>query len=339
MGGPPAGRVEDVVSQGRSWIPVGNTTLCVGHVTHYTTHSEHHSGNWTFPAGMSCLATRSPKGDLLLLFLLSRPEQRDEKEFARAVWLPDGYGALRRRAGRARPDEGESPDGAAGVRRGHGAGDARNPRGDVAEAADRGGDRKRHPDRGGAEHGGRPGSRCGTRHCRGSGNGRNMEHDFGGGGGGDGGSGHGGSGHDPDPCPAHETIDHHDCGNGHDPEGSSGDLATSIDLLAQRVGEPEVYTPTVDLGHRFGARDPGPALGARQEIRKDLRFRRDVRRASAALSESRADRAKRDREEFEREKPSKAEVEVKPESPYPILLALGMLLLAVVVIVFLGTRK
>jgi hypothetical protein len=81
-----------MVSQSRSWIPGGNTTLRVGHVVHYTTHSEHESGNWTFPAGMNCLATRSPKGDLLLLFLLPLSERRDDKEFARAVWLPDGYG-------------------------------------------------------------------------------------------------------------------------------------------------------------------------------------------------------------------------------------------------------
>lgn len=169
-----------------------------------------------------------------------------------------------------------------------------------------------------------------------------MEHDFGSGGGGDGGSppsggdgsGQGSAGYDPTPCPAHETGDqHHGCGNGHDPEASSGDLVTEIQLLTQKINEPEVYTPTVDLGHRFGARDLGPALGARQEMQ------RDMRKARAALGDRRIGRSRRDREDFEREKPLAEPIEVKLESPYPLLLALGMLLLAVVVIVFLGTRK
>lgn len=77
-----------------TWIVGSHQTLAVGRVVQYVTHQSYESGRWDFPAGMNCLATRSPRGELVLLFLLPFDPQRDVKnrEIAAAVWLDEGVG-------------------------------------------------------------------------------------------------------------------------------------------------------------------------------------------------------------------------------------------------------
>ncbi len=61
----------------------------VGRVVYYRTHEEHRVGDWLYPAGTSCLATRAPSGELALFFLREGPEPGDA---ATALWLPAEYG-------------------------------------------------------------------------------------------------------------------------------------------------------------------------------------------------------------------------------------------------------
>jgi hypothetical protein len=90
-----------------SWIGRSEEVIPVGKVVHYRTHSTYQQGRWEFPAGMNCLATRSPKGELALIFLLPHDPKRDseEREFARAIWLGPEFGLCGVEPGVLDPDK------------------------------------------------------------------------------------------------------------------------------------------------------------------------------------------------------------------------------------------
>lgn len=81
-----------------SWIGGSPRRLSQGCVVHYVTHVDHVDDEGRlFPKGTHCLALRSARGELGLLFvsgaaLASGFEESRPRRVASVVWLPEGYG-------------------------------------------------------------------------------------------------------------------------------------------------------------------------------------------------------------------------------------------------------
>lgn len=70
------------------WLAGTTRSIATGRVVRYRTHERHEQDGWIFHADRASFATRSPSGELCVLFFQNLPDG----DVGRALWLPSHYG-------------------------------------------------------------------------------------------------------------------------------------------------------------------------------------------------------------------------------------------------------